>query len=439
MKAYVIFSITLSSMLVLTYCSYAEFPPDEKAEAAASKGQAQTVTAKPSATIPLVVKRSLKTGEKSKGSDSITYEHSPYATKACEACHGSDKPSDQDLTAEIPDLCYGCHDRFSKAFLHSPVSVGECLICHNPHKSGFKSLLNMEVPTLCYQCHDRMQKIITDKNYTVHPPAAGKCTTCHNPHESSVSSKLLAKDIKSLCSGCHIKENVPMQRHVMEAAFKHKPAIEKESCSNCHEPHSSPFEYHLKAEPMDLCLKCHNRQLTAYDGSILMDMKALLENNPSWHGPIREKNCSACHNPHGSNNFRILRHGYPAQFYTEEFSIDRYELCFSCHDSSIIKDKETTTFTNFRNGKTNLHFLHVNRKKKGRTCRACHETHASKHPKHIRDSVPFGRIRWQLKLKYKVIDQNVKTGAPCERPGKDCIQAGGSCVGCHARKSYRYR
>ena len=61
----------------------------------------------------------------------------------------------------------------------------------------------------------------------------------------------------------------------------------------------------------------------------------------------------------------------------------------------------------------------MNRDKKGRTCRACHETHASSNPKHIRDSVPFGKGGWSLPIKFE------------KRP------SGGSCApGATSRSAY---
>ena len=134
------------------------------------------------------------------------------------------------------------------------------------------------------------------------------------------------------------------------------------------------------------------------------------------HGPIKQKDCSGCHDPHGSKNFRILRHFYPPSFY-KAFAPENYNLCFSCHEKSLVLNPQTTKLTNFRNGNMNLHFKHVNKPIKGRTCRACHETHASNFPKHIREGVPFGG--WELPVNYQ------KT------------ETGGSCTpGCHKVKRY---
>ena len=67
----------------------------------------------------------------------------------------------------------------------------------------------------------------------------------------------------------------------------------------------------------------------------------------------------------------------------------------------------------FRNGERNLHFLHVNREK-GRSCRACHDEHASNQPKHIRESVPFGR--WTMHTQYTKTETGGGCTTGCHRP-----------------------
>ena len=159
---------------------------------------------------------------------------------------------------------------------------------------------------------------------------------------------------------------------------------------------------------MDVCLTCHDKPLDTPSGKIL-DMKTYLAKNQDWHGPIKQKDCSACHNTHGSDNFRILRKYFPPVFYAP-FDLKNYELCFSCHEKTLVLDAKTTTLTGFRNGDKNLHFVHVNKTIKGRTCRACHDVHATNNPKHIRDAVPFGA--WGLPVGF----QKAANGGSCQ-PG----------------------
>ena len=124
------------------------------------------------------------------------YIHEPR--KDCSICHGKRKQrsfsSQTYLTAPVPKLCYNCHTDYtaSAPFVHGPVAVGQCLFCHNPHKSKIEHLLIAPEPGLCYQCHD----IDTIELIAAHlPKQLSACTDCHNAHASS--AKTLLKDSSS--------------------------------------------------------------------------------------------------------------------------------------------------------------------------------------------------------------------------------------------------
>jgi predicted CXXCH cytochrome family protein len=223
---------------------------------------------------------------------------------------------------------------------------------------------------------------------------------------------MLDNEAPTLCFGCH-KEK---KEWINNSAVQHGALMTGGSCLNCHDPHASNIAKRLSLAPLDLCLSCHDRNLKTPDGKILTNMKKLLEDNKNHHGPIRQKDCSGCHNPHGSSEFRMLKEGYPSTFYMS-FGLNNYNLCFKCHEKAIVQTPITTEMTNFRNVDDTLHFRHVNKPVKGRTCRACHETHASNYPKHMRESVPFGK--WEFPLNYSK------------------SETGGSCApGCHKLKKY---
>lgn len=398
------------------------------------------------------------------GLTKVKYVHVPVAEGECSQCHGESKGHIQDPKKnkfkEIEDVskaCFECHDEFkAKKFTHDPVEAGECMSCHSPHGSNFKFLMASKGGNACFECHD--DGIIKGK--WVHGPAAvGGCIACHEPHVSDYEKNLRAKGSK-LCYMCHTDK----AESIHQAAFVHKPVskactgchnphsaakeymLESESpelclgchkdkkeqlskvsvkhgaletdksCLNCHDAHMSQIAKNLKMEPIDLCLSCHDREYMREKGNSVSNIKKWLAENRNHHGPINQKDCSGCHDPHGSNSFRILRNYYPKTFY-KPFAVENYNLCFGCHEKTITLNPETSNLTNFRNGSLNLHFLHVNKAVKGRTCRACHETHASNFPKHIRESVPFGA--WDLPVNYK------KT------------ETGGSCLpGCHKIKKY---
>lgn len=344
--------------------------------------------------------------------DTKKFVHKPVKDGACTLCHSPHQsPYKYQLRAARSELCLRCHEKkFAKAkYIHGPVAVGGCIVCHNPHESNHPKMLMAEGNNVCFQCHIDKAKEFKTAKY-IHPPVKQACINCHSPHTGRYRYQLNADGSRALCFECHPEK----KKWIESVKVKHGGLYTKKKCLACHDPHFAKYPDQLIKQPMDLCLMCHNRPMNTPDGKII-DMKTYLAENKYKHGPIRQKDCTACHNPHGSNNFRILRKYFPPTFYAP-FDVKDYALCFTCHEKSLVMVKRTTTLTGFRNGDLNLHYFHVHRKK-GRTCRACHNMHATNNPKHIRDSVPFGT--WQLPLNYK------KTAT------------GGSCLpGCHQRFAY---
>lgn len=347
--------------------------------------------------------------------ESVTKEANvhPPAQGDCLTCHSphGGKAAGFLASADQKTLCFGCHeDSIMKGqSQHGPAAVGACTVCHNPHSSAQKKLLRSAGNDLCSSCHeDLMKEMTTGAN--IHAPVTKGCASCHNPH-SGASPKMLPASIQELCASCHEKQS----KAAKEAAVPHAPAKAERGCVDCHSPHGSKNPSLLKMGQTDLCLSCHNKPIEV-GGKKLADMKSLLETNKEWHGPIREGGCTGCHEPHGGANFRLLKEPFPASFYSP-YKTENYALCFSCHESTVAAEELTKTLTGFRDGDRNLHFLHVNKSDRGRTCRACHEVHASTHPRHIRDSVPYGN--WDLPINFEQTEN------------------GGSCLpGCHGSKIY---
>jgi len=231
--------------------------------------------------------------------------------------------------------------------------------------------------------------------YLHKPLKEGQCIDCHDPHSSDCKSQLKAATIAELCRKCH--ENNEAVKN------PHKPVAEGE-CNQCHNSHSSNHRHLLIKDQRQLCFSCHE------------DTKAELGRFKYLHKPVVGEECSVCHEPHGSDYFRLLIKEYTPEFYAP-FDISNYDLCFSCHQADKVLVKETEKLTDFRNGKTNLHYLHVNSPIKGRTCRACHATHASNEPKHLREAVPYGG--WEIPIQFK----KTETGGGCS-------------PGCHDPRNY---
>jgi predicted CXXCH cytochrome family protein len=149
----------------------------------------------------------------------------------------------------------------------------------------------------------------------------------------------------------------------------------------------------------------------------LRNIKKDIEGKKYLHGPIAKGTCKACHNPHGSEYFRMLPGPYPTTLYAP-YQDGIYGACLKCHEKNLLRFPETSIYTGFRNGKRNLHFVHVANKQKGRTCRICHEPHAGDYPKLIRkEGADFGQ--WKIPLNFQI------------------TATGGSCApGCHRKFVY---
>jgi predicted CXXCH cytochrome family protein len=346
------------------------------------------------------------------------------------------------------DDCLKCHgDLAVKKVVHPPVKNGMCLACHTPTSGAeHKFVEAKDGAQQCRQCHAwrNMEKV-------KHGPVDhGLCLFCHDPHQSD-HHKRLRKPIFETCTQCHpskrVQNNTVLTRHGALDPNRN-PLV----CVACHDPHTSPYPKRLKADPpMQVCFKCHKEAVEDYDGKKLLNVGEWVEGRPeTWmrHGPVREGQCQMCHNPHGTDNLRMLKGAFPREFYESVENPgqpqDDFQLCFGCHDKRLMQDKMLTVpgvsnkdysaeiqwterpegkrlvregITGFRNKDENLHFRHVNRVDKGRTCRACHDFHASVNPKHIREGTKFGN--WEFKLNY----QKTETGGQCW-------------PGCHVTRKY---
>lgn len=107
--------------------------------------------------------------------------HPPYAEKNCQGCHDF---QNKNLLIAPPDkLCEMCHVDFVKGkgrHIHGPVSVRDCLACHDPHSSGHPRLLKESVSDICTKCHHeerlaaQMHKLVMKNNM--------ECVNCHDAH-----------------------------------------------------------------------------------------------------------------------------------------------------------------------------------------------------------------------------------------------------------------
>lgn len=355
------------------------------------------------------------------------YIHPP-ADGECHLCHqphGSVNPS---LLANASQsaLCSECHDisMTRKEFKHAPVEMGSCSDCHDPHQSDFSNFLKTSKPELCMECHDDIRQVKAYNNQ--HPPFEDECSNCHETH-SADNKHLLAEKTPDLCYLCH--DN--LQSAIETAAVIHGVVTDEKGCGNCHSPHASNEYRLLLHNEQQLCLDCHSKTITVSTKGDSISSQGVaevsepktrkIENIGKYfrkgnviHGAIELAGCATCHDPHASDKALLLKGSFPEGLYAPA-NPDNFELCFTCHDASILTSV-TSTATGFRNGDKNLHYVHINGTK-GRSCRICHNVHGSPNMHLINDFILFGN--WNMPLGY-VPNEN-----------------GGSCsTGCHAKKNY---
>lgn len=272
--------------------------------------------------------------------------HGPVGVGMCSLCHGAEKKDAAGRhsfvpTKPQPELCLSCHDGLrakveSSKFGHGAIDAGGCTACHDPHGSGQKHLLKGKSPDeTCSACHDPKTR-----GEVVHPPAKASCSICHDPHGSD-KAKLLKAELPALCLDCH-------QKSRGDFAGKHVHGPVQAGCPSCHDPHSAPRKSLLRADgKKDLCLTCHE--------DVARKIKAVSHPHPA----VEKDGCTACHVPHTSDQARLLK--MPLQ-----------QLCVTCH-------KDT-------NSELKAKLLHgpVARGQ----CQDCHDAHGSDNPKILKIFFP---------------------------------------------------
>ncbi|MCF6331254.1 MAG: hypothetical protein L3I99_06885 [Sulfurimonas sp.] len=320
-------------------------------------------------------------------------KHPSYAKGQCGACHTTKSAKSPDLKMEMPELCYSCHTNYEENdFIHGPVGAGACTLCHNPHESKNQNLLTTStVNELCTSCHSNKDDMLKSGE-NIHPPVQDSCINCHDAHGQKHKFQLKADRKKDLCLTCHTDK----KERITNSINKHGAIEMGEKCLGCHDPHSSPNIKLLKAEDSKtICLTCHSTSLPRdEDGKMLMNMGEHIANNPNVHGPIMWGDCAACHDPHGSDNLRMLKSPFPEKS-SAKFTSDGY-ICFQCHEPKKMTEKFTKDLTEFRNADKNIHYLHVNAKRI--SCKTCHDYHASDLPHHLRDKATFGSAKFPLRF-----------------------------------------
>jgi len=271
-------------------------------------------------------------------------EHSPFEERDCAACHQDPSAS---LEGEVRGLCERCHDdkrvdEEGGGTVHPPFAEKDCSLCHSSHTSPEKNLLRQGQLDLCLGCHREFKRITVVVPKSAHESVRrGECGTCHDPHVSP-NRRLLKKEVKQLCLDCH----GALQTGPSGGGWKvpHKP-VAAAKCRLCHEAHSARREHLLKAPLPKSCRPCHTEFFSMLKQA----------GDKKTHKPVREGDCGACHDVHGSEGAVLIN---PAR------SVD---ICTSCHPSP----------RGHHHGYTDAELREKGGKDRANPCLFCHRPHSS--------------------------------------------------------------
>jgi len=222
--------------------------------------------------------------------------------------------------------CAVCHEEAVKAFdrnVHAVLEKGKdfqkknsCESCHGPgeaHSSndGDKTkIIGFRDPAearkyngQCLSCHQNNAPMEGFRG-TLHGKSDLACVDCHGIHKSERMTHLLKKPETVLCMDCHVQTRTafskPYHHRVKEGAVR---------CTDCHQPHSGLERRQVRTSMSGdvACYKCHSQT----KGPFLYE-----------HAPLQIRDCQACHEPHGSNNPKML------------IRPTVWLLCLECHSAS---------------------------------------------------------------------------------------------------------
>lgn len=255
----------------------------------------------------------------------VEFYHAPYRQRQCMECHS------RDISFTVPvdttTVCRKCHQqhylREADDWVHGPVAMGKCSMCHVSHKSEHRGLLTKASPDLCFQCHHASRTLAAP--YHAQAEQEG-CASCHDPH--STGNRLLLVDARSYrrrksrmtlvgsahsrwtrkdCATCHLleKSNAPIKdvnqrclnchKKVHASAtgggYLHDP-VRKGQCTACHVAHKSTLPKLIKPDAEANCTPCHS-------------MEEVLKKNPA-HPSTRRVECLLCHRGHTARGKHLL-------------------------------------------------------------------------------------------------------------------------------------
>lgn len=221
--------------------------------------------------------------------------------------------------------CALCHEDLVKAFNRNPHALLEksprfnlknsCESCHGPgeaHASNagdvtkiisFKGTAKKQYSQMCLACHSKDQEVAGFKG-SRHARSDLACSDCHRIHTGTPLTRLLREPVNPLCMSCHVQTRAEFSK-----PFHHRLREGSMRCTDCHQPHGGLDLHQMRMTTFgqEACLHCHSEK----EGPFVFE-----------HASLRIRNCQACHEPHGSNNTKMLVRSTVRT------------LCLECHSQS---------------------------------------------------------------------------------------------------------
>jgi len=222
------------------------------------------------------------------------------------------------------ETCALCHADLAEAFkttrhqaLNVEVKRGwkdkACEACHGPgslhaESADVKLIVNpsriapARENATCLGCH-RNQNVRVCRIVAGHANDQIACGECHRIHPKAGERLVETRkpEANAQCARCHAT-----QRAEFERPHTHPLSQGAMTCTDCHNPHdafgAAQKRVSFGNEPG--CINCH----TDLRGPFVYE-----------HAPMRLEGCTACHQPHGSQNPRLLTRASVAR------------VCLECH------------------------------------------------------------------------------------------------------------
>lgn len=224
------------------------------------------------------------------------------------------------LWAVDDETCLGCHDGYNETLMKTPHQLSSeiakpntevsCISCHSngdvhaddPSVDNIgnpANLTGIEAIENCTSCH-QAHIALDDFGFDAHTMAQLNCSSCHKVHGSS--PKLLLDDNAKFCVSCHFDIKTDFSKR-----SNHPLNQGNLSCLSCHQ-FAKRTDDNFAYDMTRICQDCHPGEAGPH----------MYEHDAVNSYAVGGSGCVECHNPHGSENDRLL--AQPVN-----------SLCESCH------------------------------------------------------------------------------------------------------------